>query len=135
MQAQILQDIMAEMHIPFIQGCAVAQAISCKSIGQEIPVRSPTIPCGICTRQRGIRTGFPLSPSVFPRHCHSSSFPYSYFVNVSPKICNSSFSVCFYLVIIEEMLPKSCVPTFCSRPWRCLCFLASLHCRSLFVTC
>jgi len=122
------------MHIPFIQGCTVAYAISCKSIGVEIPVRSQTSPCGICTRQSGDRTGFPPSPSVFPCRYYSSTSPYCYFVDVSPKVRNNSFTVCLCLLIIEEMLPKSCVPILCRRPWRCLCFLASFHCRSLFVT-
>jgi hypothetical protein len=77
---------------------------------------------------------FPPSLSVLRCQYCSYHSPYWCFFNVSPKICNSSFSVSLFLVIIEEMLPKPCVPTLCRRPWLCPCFIASLHCRSLFVT-
>ena len=127
---------MVELYIPFIQGRTVSHAIGCRPLTEEAPVQSDTSPCGICGRQRGIRTCFFMTPSVFPCQYHSSTSPYPYFMHVPSKICDNSYlvSLSLSLVAVEEMLPKSYVPTFCMRSWLCLRFLASLHCRSLFVT-
>ena len=66
-------------------------------------------------------------------------------VTIIPPVLTVILSMCHrkYVIALSPFVSVSyygrnvaeiCVPTFCRRPWLCLCFLASLHCRSLFVT-
>jgi hypothetical protein len=48
------------------KGCAVAQAVSRRSLTEEARVCPRVIACGICVVQSGTGTGFSCSFSVFP---------------------------------------------------------------------
>jgi len=49
-----------------MKGRAVAQALSSRRLLEKDPIRFRILPCVICGRQIGHRTGFYLTISVFP---------------------------------------------------------------------
>jgi hypothetical protein len=57
---------------------ALAQAVSLWRLTTDTQVRSHASPCEISGGQRGSRTGFSPSTSVFPFRYHSTNAPHSY---------------------------------------------------------
>jgi hypothetical protein len=53
----------------------MAQAVTRRPLTAEARVRSRVSPCGICSGQSGIGTGFSPSTSVFPCQFHSTGAP------------------------------------------------------------
>jgi hypothetical protein len=58
-----------------LQGCAMAQAVSCWPPTAEAQVQSWVSQCGICGGKSGTGTGFSRSTSVFPCQFHSTGAP------------------------------------------------------------
>jgi hypothetical protein len=55
-----------------LQGCAMAQAVSCQPLTAEAWVHAWVSLCGICEGQGGTGTGFSPSSLVFPCQYHST---------------------------------------------------------------
>jgi hypothetical protein len=71
-----------------MQGLAMAQAVSRRSLTVEAQVRRQISQCGICGGQSGAGTGFSPSTSVFPCQFNSTGAPL--FVKTKKKNKSSS---------------------------------------------